>query len=201
MTARGSARVSQITPVLVAGDPASPPALARGAYTPWRGMYAITASGPCSESNCRPYNKIRSSTTTTGQVRPPSLGGRFIELPIEAKDAEDARSYARAVGASPRRWFVRRGFPVPRRGRKALYNQWRTHGIPQSGTVAKKAQRGRWPQAKRSSPRPPCFSSLNTEGTEHPSDLWVEALRANGVTKLLLTGGEIFARSEETRPE
>src|SRR6202023_2379178 len=25
-----------------------------------------------------------------------SLGGRFVELPIEAKDAEDARGYARA---------------------------------------------------------------------------------------------------------
>src|SRR6202035_2236457 len=27
-----------------------------------------------------------------------SLGGRFVELPIEAKDAEDARGYARAQG-------------------------------------------------------------------------------------------------------
>ena len=43
----------------------------------------------------------------------------------------------------------------------------------------------------------PCLSSLNTEGTEHPSDLCVEALLA---TEVLLTGGEIFARSEETQP-
>jgi hypothetical protein len=49
-------------------------------------------------------------------------------------------------------------------------------------------------------PRPPCFSSLNTEGTEHPTDLRVEALRAIEGAEVLLTGGESFAPSEETRP-
>ena len=33
-----------------------------------------------------------------------SLGGRFVELPIEAKDAEDARGYAKAQGEDFYRW-------------------------------------------------------------------------------------------------
>ncbi|MBZ5671519.1 MAG: hypothetical protein LAO04_17555 [Acidobacteriia bacterium] len=48
---------------------------------------------------------------------------------------------------------------------------------------------------------PTALSGLNTEGTQHLSDLRVEALLATGDTELLLTGGEVFARSEETQPE
>ena len=47
---------------------------------------------------------------------------------------------------------------------------------------------------------PPCLSRLTTEGTEHLSDLGVEALLATEDAEAVLTGGEIFARSEDTQP-
>jgi len=53
---------------------------------------------------------------------------------------------------------------------------------------------------KRSSLGPLCLSTLNTEGTEYLSDLCVKALLVTEDTEILLTGGEIVARGEETQP-
>jgi hypothetical protein len=55
-------------------------------------------------------------------------------------------------------------------------------------------------EPKRGSPCPLCLPSLSTEGTERLSDLCVEALLARENTEILLTGGENFARGEETQP-
>ena len=48
-------------------------------------------------------------------------------------------------------------------------------------------------------PRPPWLSSLNTEHTEHLSDLCVEARPGTEDTEALLTRGEIFASRNEIR--
>jgi hypothetical protein len=59
------------------------------------------------------------------------------------------------------------------------------------------ATRGRCPQLKRDSLFPPCLSSLNTEHTEHLSDLCVEARLGTEDTEAMLTRGEISAARKE----
>src|SRR5256885_529652 len=57
---------------------------------------ALFRSGQALIGFLRPLGSIETIREIAAKEQVQSLGGRFVELPLEAKDAEDARGYARA---------------------------------------------------------------------------------------------------------